>query len=272
MLSAPNDKSVFASSRSNTWQVRLWCSTHLPPDRRRAFTLTELLVVVAIMSLLASLLLPATNHARGKARDIQCLENQRQILVPYQLAMETEFRGEEVRDWFRKEWAANPAWVCPNAPVNTNDQRIAYDHAESWSGMWFEWDYDAPRELVLRDFTTSYTLNFWLSGDPKSFNPGATNRAAMYRNAADITFPTQTPVFGDGFVWVALPWEGQLKGFEVVRHGAGARPKIIYTQADRRNHGGNNLVFFDGHCELVPAGRLWRQRWNRLWEPSDGPP
>ncbi|HEX7010453.1 MAG TPA: DUF1559 domain-containing protein [Phycisphaeraceae bacterium] len=44
-------------------------------------TLLELLVVMAVVSMLASLLLPALSHARQVARDMTCLSNQRQLLL-----------------------------------------------------------------------------------------------------------------------------------------------------------------------------------------------
>lgn len=48
-------------------------------SRRRAFTLVELLAVMAIISILAALLLPAINRARFEARVVQCKSNLRQI-------------------------------------------------------------------------------------------------------------------------------------------------------------------------------------------------
>jgi len=71
--------------------------------RKREFTLIELLITVAIIAILAGLLLPALNAARGRAQAMACMNNIRQM----SLGLSTYFidsgdivppyeRGEEV--------------------------------------------------------------------------------------------------------------------------------------------------------------------------------
>jgi prepilin-type N-terminal cleavage/methylation domain-containing protein/prepilin-type processing-associated H-X9-DG protein len=84
--------------------------------RTGAFTLIELLVVIAIIAILAALLLPALAQAKIRAQGVQCMSNNRQLMLAWR--MYAEENGDQLPFAFSTGANAPYAWVVGGPSLN----------------------------------------------------------------------------------------------------------------------------------------------------------
>lgn len=268
--------------------------------RFAAFTLIELLVVIAIIAILAALLLPALSNARQKARQLQCLNNERQISIAYRVALDQESGGKlgtgTTEDWFFNHVAiTNEGWICPATSFPKT-----YPRDGSQGTIDRPWcqplGVDDVR-AILPDFTnfpgdpkiraSSYSVNVWLTMPPPNFmwTPGPwLEDGRMFESESRVKSPSLTPILGDsGMTYFALVNENdgppfnlrapvpsygsKIQVFVIPRHGSRSLNTPGLWPPNQRLPGAINMMFFDGHGQSVQLENLWQLYWHAKWEP-----
>lgn len=153
-----------------------------------AFTLIELLVVIGIIGILASLLMPAFSRAKGKANDIKCISNLRQIGIALSIYAD-ENQGRLPFAERRPSTPVDPAHVLPRivnvlsnhvggavAIFKCPNDRAGYFQKE---GSSYEWNYQANGQPIVLPGVISgiqmTAVKARLMYDYENFHPGSTN-------------------------------------------------------------------------------------------------
>lgn len=262
-LSKKRNASMFAISNAAT-KLEPRCYRFHPPARS-AFTLVELLVVVAIIAILIGLLLPAVNAARKSARMMHCANNMKQLGLG--LILFANNHGGELPKTSDTEFAnIQQAWVYTLAPYTESVDLIRI----------------CPEDLLgeerLKKHGTSYVLNDYVTSPPTEKEPDrlnnlfkmdSTSTTILAMESRDLPPELFDPSSGDPaadevarltalfdhahcsewykpkYVNSKTVWLALLKDIRPDRHWSG--------QSDDHLQGLSHYLYADGHVSPIPA-------------------
>jgi prepilin-type N-terminal cleavage/methylation domain-containing protein len=232
------------------------------PTPKHAFTLLELLVVVSVILILASLLLPALGKSKARAVGLRCLSNNRQITFAWQ--MYTDENNERLL-FAHEGW--NPqtrsgAWVTGMMdfdPANRSNWDVEEDLVKSPL-----WPYDPRAELWRCPADTSgvtvagrfyprvrsMAMSIWVGGHGGEDSGIDGHNFRLYKKLGDVVDP------GPALTWLfidvredSVNWGA----FVTVMHGWPDHPLEMRFREDfpaSYHHRAAALSFIDGHAEI----------------------
>lgn len=141
---------------------------------RGAFTLIELLTVIAVIAILAALLLPALSLGRENAKRAFCLNNQRQLALAWQMYADAN-HGELAPNYVDFRTANVPesptnSWVLGNAGLDTDPATITSGSIYPYVRNIQVYRCPADRSRVLGSsvlILRTYSLSCFMGGPPR---------------------------------------------------------------------------------------------------------
>jgi prepilin-type N-terminal cleavage/methylation domain-containing protein/prepilin-type processing-associated H-X9-DG protein len=220
-----------------------------------AFTLVELLVVMAIIGILAALLLAAVSQGKAKAQRIQCVGNLHQLGVGLQVILASDhgyplFLENTNGSWIDQmefegfgesrsitNFIRNSVWHCPSLQQLKGDENyLPISYGYNFGGVVSDENADD---------------NFGLGGRPSTHTPV---------KDSEVVNPSDMMAIGEVFRSRIGFTRDTVNGLALLAH--------------QRHQGKANAVFCDGHVESPTLPFLFADtsdaalsRWNRDHQP-----
>jgi prepilin-type N-terminal cleavage/methylation domain-containing protein/prepilin-type processing-associated H-X9-DG protein len=241
-----------------------------PTTLREGFTLIELLVVIAIIAVLAALLLPALSGAKVKAQGVQCMNNNRQLMLSWRMYV------DDSRDRLPNSKGGPYQWMSGTLNYDTSnasnwDPRVDIMQSPLWpycgkNAKIFKCP--ADRSTVVVGGTTlprvrSMAMLNWVGGrGDANGNPAAMNwsnttlgstpgECRVYYKVSDLI----TPGPAGTFVFVDERSDSINDGFLVTQMEGYPITTTTLCDFPAQYHGGGaGFSFADGHAQI----KVWK--------------
>ena len=268
----------------------------------QAFTLIELVVVIAVISILAALLLPALNRAKAAADSAGCKSNLRQIMLGMSMYVQ-DYKAypETVLGAVPSANSALEPFTAP-APEENYGGPNGTTYLGTRSCVWACPGYNrihgelgprtygwCPASYAYNDNGSIPNVDYGRGLGGKDFQPGPTGTGLVQSptptREAQVVCPSDMIAMGDapldpdslgfghvrGNLWLRMPIDVSWSGYGFWNTSVRGLPaNDSSVGATRRRHNGRwNVGFCDGHIEnLRPLGVFditkasIAQRWN----------
>ena len=254
-------------------------------NKRKAFTLIELVVVIAIIAILMAILMPALQRVKRQANTILCRKNLQQYGLGSRMYLDDwEGKFPYSFDWLYKDGGRSHRWH--------DEANNLTNKPEGGGSMW---PYLKDKDIHLcPDFAViskmmgcgcggnpipvepqyGYCMNSYLNGDAWNAVPSQyrTNMEKV-RNESQVKNPSRVMNYSEENSWSIPELQSAQINDNNLRGTPGTGQDHFATfhnvSTAKINEGYANAVFVDGHVEQVtayPAGNTFILSW------TSGPP
>lgn len=222
--------------------------------RTNAFTLVELLVVLAIIAILAFLVVPAVSGAMQRSKSVTCFSRMREIGMAIMLYSQDN-QGNFPRSSHSAAANREPGWADSIAPY------LGMPSSPNESAReWVNNKCSCPCNTKRPKGGYSYGMNvFFELGQGDSY----VGRPNTWRRLAQVPSPSRT---------ILLAEEGGTAGGmtpdHFMCHQWSSLSAATNAVAHDRHAGRANYLFVDGHVESLAIGDTFTSKEANLWNPS----